>query len=649
VRALPPARVAALLSASLLAAAANSAAAFEPRETPSLTDEVKAGKLPPVAERAPSDPLIVDMAAENKKPGRPGGALHILMGRARDTRLMVVYGYSRLVCFNEKFTIEPDILKAVDIEEGRSFTFHLREGMRWSDGHPFTTEDFRYYWEDVANNKQLSPFGLPTGLFVEGEPPKVEFIDATTVRYSWSKPNPLFLPLLADASPLDLYMPAHYLEQFHAKYADPKELAKLVKKFSQRNWAALHTLKGHMQRNDNPDLPTLQPWLNTTYAPAERFVFKRNPYYYRFDEAGHQLPYIDVVDMGIADPRLIPLKVESGEAELQARFLSFDDYTFLKKGEKQNDYTVRLWRNGLGAELALYPNLNFNDAVWRKVMQDVRFRRALSLAINRHEINRVVFFGLGIEANNTVLPNSPLFKAEYQKAWTEFDPAQANKLLDEMGLDKRNDDDTRLLPDGRPMQIVIETAGEGTEQTDVLQLIQDSWHEIGLRLFVKPSQREVFRNRVFSGDVMMSIWAGLDDGVPVADVSPAELAPTDQEQLQWPKWGDYYDSQGKTGQKPDLEAAVELVRLNREWDASQSQEDRTRIWQEMLEINAQQVFTIGIVSGVPQPVVVGNHLENVPKEAIFNWNPGAQFGVYKPDSFWFDNAPAEPALASGKP
>jgi peptide/nickel transport system substrate-binding protein len=632
-----------------LPALSPAAAAFEMRETPAFEAKVKAGELPAVAGRAPSEPLVVDMEAEGKKPGRQGGVLRILMGRSRDTRLMVVYGYARLVCFNPKFEIVPDILKSVDVQDGRSFTFHLRPGMRWSDGVPFTTEDFRYYWEDVANNNKLSPFGLPNGILVDGEPPKVEFIDAMTVRYSWSKPNPLFLPSLADADPLDLYMPAHYLKQFHAKYADPATLAKLVKKYSQRNWAALHTLKGHMQRNDNPELPTLEPWINTTRAPAERFVFKRNPYYYRFDAAGHQLPYIDEVDMSVVDPRLIPLKVESGEVDLQARFLSFDDYTFLKKGEQQNNYTVRLWRSGVGSEIALFPNLNFKDEVWRKVLQDPRFRRALSLAINRHEINRVVYFGLGIEGNNTVLPDSPLFKPEYQKEWTQLDPALANKLLDEAGLDKRNDDDVRLLPDGRPMQIVIETAGEGTEQTDVLQLVQDSWRELGLRLFVKPSQREVFRNRVFSGDTMMSIWSGLDDGVPVASVSPAELAPTDQEQLQWPKWGDYYDSAGKTGEKPTLPAAVDLLKLNAEWNASTDEADRTRIWQEMLAIDADQVFTIGIVSGVPQPVVVNNHVMNVPKEAIFNWNPGAQFGVYKPDTFWLDTAPPEPALASGKP
>lgn len=632
---------------TLLAGGAPPARAFEMQETPSLRADVAAGKLPPVAARAPEQPLIVDLKAAGKTMGRPGGTLRLLMSRAKDTRLMVAYGYARLVGFNERYEIVPDILESFDVQEGRVFTFHLRKGMRWSDGHPFTSEDFRYCWEDVANNKKLSPFGLTRALLVDGQPPKVEFPDATTVRYGWSKPNPLFLPLLASAEPPEIFMPAHYLKQFHEKYADPKRLEEQVKKAKQRNWGALHTLKGHSYKNDNPDLPSLEPWALVTAAPAERFVFVRNPYYYRFDAAGHQLPYIDRVTMDIADAKLIPLKTESGEADLQARYLRFEDYTFLKRGEKQNDYSVRLWRTGTGAQLALYPNLNAKDPAWRQIVRDVRFRRALSLAINRHEIDKVVYFGLGIEGNNTVLPESPLFKPEYQKAWATFDLKRANALLDEMGLTRRNDRGIRLLPDGRPMEIVVETAGATSEQTDALQLIHDTWEKIGIRLFTKPAQLEVFRNRIFAGETVMSISGGLDDGVPVPAVSPAELAPTAEDQLQWPKWGDYYDSDGKAGEKVDLPAAAELLALNQQWLVSTSDDESARVWHRMLEINAEQQFTIGIVAGVPQPVVVSNHLRNVPEKGIYSWEPGAQFGIYRPDSFWLDTAPAETAGITG--
>jgi peptide/nickel transport system substrate-binding protein len=623
-------------------ATAAPAFAFDMRETPSLREEVKEGKLPPVTQRAPEHPLIVDLKAAGKMPGRPGGTLHMLMSSAKDTRLMVVYGYSRLVGFNEKYQIVPDIAESVDVQGERVFTFHLRKGMRWSDGQPFTSDDFRYYWDDVANNKQLSRYGLPSVLVVDGEKPKVEFPDKYTVRYSWSKPNPLFLPRIASPESIDLYMPAHYMKQFHDKYADKEKLEKMVKAAKQRNWAALHTLMGHAYKNQNPNLPTLQPWVLVTAPPAERFVFVRNPYYYRFDSAGHQLPYIDKVAIDIVDSKLIPLKTEAGETDLQARYLRFSDYTFLKKGEKQNNYTVRLWRSGTGSQVALYPNLNAKDPVWRTVLRDVRFRRALSLGINRHEINRVIYYGLGLESNNTVLPDSPLFKPEFQKLWTKFDLKEANKLLDAMGLTKRNEKGLRLLPDGRPMDIVVETSGS-SEQADVLQLIKDSWAKLGISLFTKPSELETFRNRIFSGETLISIYNGLDDGIPTADISPDELAPTAQDQLQWSRWGDYYESNGKSGEPVDMPEAKELLTLNEQWRQSGNHDERVRIWQHMLEINAEQQYSIGIVSGVPQPVVVNNHVMNVPQKGVYSWDPGAHFGVYKPDSFWFDNAPAETA------
>ena len=176
----------------------------------------------PAGAGPPDEPSVVEMNG-SKSAGKPGGELDMLVGRAKDTRLMVVYGYARLVAYNEALELKPDILKDVEVEEGRIFTLHLRPGHRWSDGEPFTSEDFRYWWENVANNAQLSPTGPPAELFVDGEAPQVEFLDALTVRYSWAKPNPFFLPALAGATPTFIYMPAHDLRQFHEKYADPDQ------------------------------------------------------------------------------------------------------------------------------------------------------------------------------------------------------------------------------------------------------------------------------------------------------------------------------------------------------------------------------------------------------------------------------------------
>ena len=258
-------------------------------------------------------------------------------------------------------------------------------------------------------------------------------------------------------------------------------------------------------------------------------------------------------------------------------------------------------------------------------------RRALSLAIDRSQVNQVLYFGLATEGNNTVVAESPLYRKEYQTRWAQLDKKAAEKLLDEAGL-KRGADGMRKLPDGRPLEIIVETAGESTEQTDVLEMIRENWREIGVKLFPKPSQREVLRNRVFSGDALMSVWTGIENGLANPDISPDELAPTSQQQLQWPKFGQYFETSGKAGEAPDIAEAVELLKLNTQWRDAATREERAKIWHRMLQIHAEQQFVIGVVSGVAQPVVVRNTLKNVPEKGIYNWDPGAFFGIYRPDT-----------------
>ena len=403
------------------------------QESPSLSEAVEAGKLPPVAERMPAKPGVTP-AADGVGLGRPGGELRTLVTRAKDTRLLSVYGYARLVGYNKSFDIVPDILEKLEIEDGRIYTLHLRKGHRWSDGAPFTAEDFRYYWDNVANNSDLSPTGPPVTLTVDDVPAVFEVIDETTVRYTWPGPNPFFLPALAGARPLFLYRPAHYLKQYHADFGDADFIAEAVSDAGTRNWAELHNRLDNMYRFDNPGLPTLQPWYNSVAPPSTRFVAKRNPYYHRADEKGMQLPYIDKVILGVVGGALVPAKAGAGETDLQARGLNFTDYTFLKENEERSGYNVRLWRTVRGSQLALYPNLNAKDAQWRELLRDARFRRALSLGIDRDEINAVIYYGLCLVGNHGVLPDSPLYDEERHMAWAQFDVDKANEIPRRNGL-----------------------------------------------------------------------------------------------------------------------------------------------------------------------------------------------------------------------
>jgi peptide/nickel transport system substrate-binding protein len=605
-------------------------------EPPRLADAVEAGRLPPVDERLPKTPLIVDVAGMGREPGQYGGMLRTLMGRAQDTRMMVVYGYARLVGYTPDWELLPDILESIDVEDERVFTLHLREGHKWSDGHPFTTADFRYYWDDVLNDPEMSPGGLPAFFLVDGQPPHFEVIDETTVRYTWDKPNRNFLPTLAGARPEDLFQPAHYLKQFHARYADPAELERKVAAEGQRNWVALHFRQSQQYKNENPALPSLQPWILVTQPPSSRFIFARNPYFHRVDSEGRQLPYIDRVAMTVVNSRLIPAKAAAGDTDLQARALGFENYAVLKRGESRHNYAVHLWQSAAGAETALYPNLNVADPVWREVVRNPDFRRALSLAIDRQEINQTIYFGLADVGGNTVLPGSPLYRPEYAAAWTDFDLAKANALLDAAGLARRGSGGIRLLPDGRPAEIIIETAGEDPIEVDILQLVRDTWQKVGIKAHIKTLQRDVMRNRIFAGETLMSAWKGLENALPTAEMSPHELAPVSQIQLQWPQWGMYYETNAQAGVPVDIDPAKELRQLYEQWQLAVDPAEQTEIWQKMLEISAEQVFSIGLIRGVPQPVVVSRLLRNVPEKGIYNWEPGAHFGMHRMDTFWFD-------------
>ena len=615
------------LFAVALLVASGRAGAFV--ETPIFVDAVAARQLAPIEQRLPANPSVVRLG----DPGIHGGAIDLLMASDVDTRQMVVYGYARLVGYNRAYEIVPDILEAFEVEEGRVFTFHLRSGHRWSDGQPFTAEDFRYYFEDVAGLEGTND-PLPIEMVVDGERPRFEMIDALTVRYSWSQPNPYFLTALAGPRPLYPYRPAHYLKQFHAKYADPKKLDEMVKAASQRNWMALHYVMGQQYRNQNPNLPALDPWVLTTEPPARRFVFKRNAFYHRVDENGRQLPYIDEVRINITNNKLIPIKTGSGESDLQARGLNFQNFTVIKQSEDDFDYATHLWKTAQGARWALFPNLSATDPDWRALLRDVRFRRALSMAIDRHELNQVIYYGLARETGNLVLPESPLYEAAFAQRWTKFDIVGANRLLDELGLTRRNAQGTRLMANGTPLDITLVFATEESEPSDLLELIRDSWARIGVKLYPKPLTRDLFRNGVFAGSIKMSMWSGVENGIPTATSSPQEFAPTLQQQLQWPKWGQYVETRGRSGEPVDLATAQELSALNTEWTRAVTDAERARIWRSILDIYSDQVFSIGLISGVPQVVVVNRRLRNVPPEAIYNWDPGAHFGIYRPDTFW---------------
>ena len=617
------------------ALAADPVAAMQ--ETPMFADRVKAGTLPPAARRIPEQPLVVTTFAGNDGPGRQGGQLTMLVTGTRDTVLMTIYSYARLIVYDGTFKLKPDILESYESNEGREFTFRLRAGHKWSDGHPFTTEDFRFFWEDIANNAELSPSGPRGRAFGRWQATQSRHHRRTHHQVQLGQAQPLLYrkpgarrsALSVCAGALSEEVPSEVQRCRRDRRARPSAGQQ------GRSWVQMFRRRlDAMFINDNADMPSLNPWTLATPPPAQRYVFERNPFYHRIDEKGQQLPYADRVIFAVTTTNLIPAKAGLGEADLQARWLKIRDYTFLQNSARSSGVSVRLWEFGSGSQLALFPNLTTNDAEWRKLFRDVRFRRALSMAIDREELNQVVYLGLATPSNNTIMPRSELFKPDYATRWAKHDPQEAGRLLDEIGLTARDANATRLLPDGRSATIVVESQSEATEEADALKLIADQWRRIGIRMLVKLQTFENFWLRTTSGDAMMTAYGGLFSAVPNPDTSPREFAPTMQGGLQWPKWGMYVASKGKQGEPCDLPEARQLLDDVSAWERAADQAGRRRAWEKILQTTADQVFTIGTVNGIRQPIVVGPKIRNVPKEGFYAWDPGGYFGLYQPDTFW---------------
>jgi peptide/nickel transport system substrate-binding protein len=630
-------RTRSLVLAAALGLLALPAPAQDFKDAPFFADQVKDKKLPPLAERIPKAPIVVDAA------GQYGGDIVTLVPRPRDIRYISTFTYTRLVGYDRNLQLQPDLLEKLENEDDRVFTFTLRPGHRWSDGSPFTTEDFRYYWEDVAQNADLSPAGPPEFMMVDGKPPRFEILDERTLRFTWDKPNPRFLPQLAGALDPGIYRASAYLKQFHAKYADKAALDEKAKQQKLKSWAALHNRLDDMKEQTNPALPTLMPWRVVTAAPANRFIFERNPYYHRIDRQRQQLPYVDRLIMDVSASGLFAAKANAGELDLLFRGLSMSDIPVLKEGEKAKGYTTLLWPYARGTELALYPNLNTVDPVWRQLNRDIRFRRALSLGIDRKTLNNALLFGLGTEGNNTIVAESPLFSQELRTTNADYNPGEASRLLDEIGLTKRNGAGIRLLPDGRELEIIVETDGESSLVVDGLTLIGEFWREIGVRLFVKPQDRTVLRNRSYAGLTVMVAAPGLDNAIPTVIMPPTELAPMRQDNYTWPKWGQFVETKGKNGEQVDIPEAQRLLDLYTTWMNTGNRDVQRDAWNEMLRNHAENQWSIGTISGALQPIVMRNGLQGLPAKALYSWEPTAMIGIYRPDEIFWNKAAGKEA------
>ena len=606
-------------------------------EAPQLAQLVKQGKLPPVEKRLPLEPLVVVPVEEI---GQYGGTARVATKRPlilEDGGLMIGHEPILRVARDGK-TIIPNLAKKWQLsKDGKTLTLYLRKGIKWSDGEPFTVDDIIFWWEDVILNNELTPV-KPIAWTPGGKPMELEKIDDYTIRLKFSAPYPVAILRLAhyDGVEGSFFLPKHYLKQFHIKY-NP-QANELAKKGGFNYWYELFNTKALINsgsgRAVDPGTPTLQAFMIISKS-QDTVIAERNPYYWKIDPAGNQLPYIDRIFVSVvSNAEMVNLKTTTGDVDFAGFNTRLDMYPVYKENAVKNNYRVLLWQDVFGGEVIFMPNQTHPDPVLRKIFQDKRFRIALSLGINRDEINQLFYMGMAQPRQTTVIPQSRYYKEEFAKAYIEYDPVRANKLLDEMGL-KRGPDGYRVRPDGKRLEILIEYTPVDTIRGPVSEFVQQQWDKLGIKVAVKEITTELQQVRAPGNQMDMTVWNADKCTDILFPITPMWFVPynTGWENGWCPLWAQWYASKGKSGEEPPKEAK-RLLDLWEKMLSTTIESQRTKLGQEILKSNAENLWTIGTVGLAPVPIIARNNLRNIPEKGIWGWDYFWAM-LYNPEQFFF--------------
>jgi len=599
------------------------------QEAPDLAEQVKAGQLPPVAQRLPQEPLVL---APLHRIGTYGGTWRrAFLGpgdsengnriRAGDKPLFWDVTGTKLV---------PGVLKGYEITpDGKRTTLFLRKGMKWSDGAPFTADDFVFWFQDMYQNKDIAPASAPD-MSANGRPGRVVKLDETTVAVDFDDPNFLFPALLggdsqvgggpsrmqSDGLAFGLYAPAHYLKQFLPKYAAAEALNAAAKTAGYANWVQFFHYKSDWRLNT--ELPTVAAWKMTQPINTQTWMLARNPYFYEVDTAGNQLPYIDQVQMTLAEnPEVVNLRAIAGEYDAQERFLDIAKLPVFLENAERGHYTVHIDVGFNGSDSQLVFNLAYRaDAEIAKWIANADFRRALSIAIDRDQLNQAFWLGLftpGSGVPSALMPESP--GQEWIAKWSTYDPARANAMLDAIGLTQKDAEGYRLRTDnGERLRIQIEVAQTlNPTWPQQVEMVIQQWRAVGIAGDLKILERSLFFTRTRSDQQQMVIFS--NSGSDSLFLYPALALPVDPAgSLMGSAYAQWYVSGGTKGLRP---AQPEMLRVYDLMRAAPGQPEaqRNALAREIWRIVADQKWQIGLVGQAPGSQgtrVVSDRLENVP-------------------------------------
>nr|MBC7245351.1 ABC transporter substrate-binding protein [Chloroflexota bacterium] len=607
-------------------------------EAPMLAELVKAGKLPPVEQRLPENPLVVPVVEEI---GQYGGVWRRAFLGPADANNYVRVVYDSLVRFSpDGGSIEPKIAEGWEVSQDlTTWTIKLRKGAKWSDGAPMTADDIMFWYNDVLLNTDLTP-SLPGWMKnKDGSPALVEKVDDYTVRWVYKQPNGFFLTELANKDGGDrtyaVFLPAHYLKQFHPKYTPQEEIDKIVKAEGFNTWAEMFAAKNAPP--ENPERPTMAAWVPTTRVSDPVLVLKRNPYYIGVDPAGNQLPYIDEVRFTFfADAQALNLAAIAGEFDLQARHINMANYPVLKENEAKGKYRVITWPTFGGSDAAVWFNQTYDaDPEIATLLRTKDFRIALSYAINREQIKESVFLGLGEPRQCVPAPWHPYYPGdEWAKKYTEYRPDEANRLLDSIGLTKKDAEGFRLLPSGKRVILEINVTPAFGPWPDVAQLIARDWEQVGIKTIVQIRERALTWQMRDNNELQVEMWNDDTTGFPFTGNS--KFDPRDYPQPAFgPLYQRWYATDGKEGVEPppEVKKIVEII------DSAEllPPEEQVKPAQELFKYwvdNCWKVGTIGLTPMVQGVVVVSNNFRNVPTTLGNDW-PLRTPGNARTEQFFF--------------
>ena len=599
---------AAMAAAKAAQEAAQQAVAVAPgvqfKEAPALAQLVSVGKLPPVEERLPEDPMVVVPFGET---GKYGGTLRSVVLGVSLSISERWYRTGLVRPSTDGATVLPNVAKSWDVsEDGTVTTFHLRKGMKWSDGAPFTSADFVYWYEDVVKNEELTPSGCVYYLRVGDECGTLEAVDDYTVRYTFPAPKPIFFRILLPCGSWCLMAPAHWAKQFHKKY-NP-DVDKLAAEAGLDTWVQYYNANTRVDRN--PETPDLGAWIPANAYQDQVVSFKRNPYYFGVDPDGNQLPYIDRLRFEkVSDSEILNLKAVGGEIDFQGIYIELANYSLLQENEARANFKLRLWPKSIGLDAGIYWNFSFQGPA-KEYIHNKEFREALSLAIDRDTVNNNIFLGLGEARQLVPRSDHPFYPGdEYAKMHTEYNVEKANEILDRI-LPNKDSEGWRLASDGNRLEIpVVAIAHQGTD--DVAQLVALYWQAVGISATFRDVSAGVVIPEYRANELPLLLYI-MDTALPF--VRPGYTAPVTWWAYNGPYYGLYISSGGEEGIKPSQEMQ-ELADLHLR-GADVSDEEGVDIGKEIWRRYAEDLYVIGIIGQAPQPYIVSNRLGNVPEFAI---------------------------------